>query len=135
MSDMTIRGPGCDDEGERGERGERGRRGETGSTGPTGPTGPTVDSRLIAAANVSGDGVELAGFGFSSITHPSAGTYLLTLTNPPADDAVIPTALMKTTSALIKALPVVGGVITIIIQQVDFVAIDQDFFIHVVDGT
>ena len=68
MSDITKRGPDCDDdcEGERGERGKRGHRGhrgndgrdgDVGSTGPagdtgsTGPAGPAGPSLLSGPAN------------------------------------------------------------------------------------
>lgn len=88
MSDISKRGPDCDDDGERGERGKRGKRGHRGhdgergergeqgerghdghdgrdgDTGPTGPTGPTG---FTGPAGSSDDG-------FTGPTGPTGAT-------------------------------------------------------------
>jgi hypothetical protein len=154
MSDISKRAPDCDDDGgERGRRGHRGHRGRdgrdgatgptgpaassTGFTGPTGPTGSDGSSRLIAAANVSGAGTQLSGFGFSGVNHVGVGQYDLTLSAPPANDVdVIPTVSMQVLVGFIDAGPVIGGVIRVSIRapNVTLDPLDSPFYIHVVNG-
>lgn len=83
MSDIKVVTEGG--RGPRGEHGERGSRGHEGPTGPTGSTGPGSTPPVIAAANVSAAGTFLAQTGFTTIVHEGAGSYALTLTNPPAN--------------------------------------------------
>lgn len=115
MSDIQIITPGCEEE----ERGRRGRRGTTGAPGPTGPTGPESAAGptgptgatgpgnfppIIAAATVNSTGEILEQTGFSGITHPVTGEYVLTFTNPPP-----PTPGTSAIVVLITLASFVGG--------------------------
>lgn len=79
MSDISKRGPDCDDDcedGERGERGKRGKRGQrghhghdgdTGLTGPTGPTGSTGGTGPQGPTGSSaGEGLAAYGYAVNS---------------------------------------------------------------------
>lgn len=69
--------------GPTGATGAQGAAGTPGIPGATGPTGNSGLVPLIAAAAVNADGTVVIQRGFSGISHPSVGTYQLTLANPP----------------------------------------------------
>lgn len=84
MADVTIRGPDCEEEGDRGRRGRRGPTGPTGSGGggggSTGPTGPTGPGGGGSSGNVQSFRYTVTG------AEPDPSDFMVTLPAPRATD-------------------------------------------------
>ena len=133
MSDISKRGPDCDDDcedGERGERGKRGKRGQRGhdghdgkdgrdgDTGPTGPTGPTglvgpalfqFSGTVSAVTTLLPPGSNFADGGFGSIAFPDT---LLTGGPFPAYPLAQPQTISALAVNVFASVPIVTGTIS-----------------------